>query len=426
MAEEKMMRLSQVARKLNVGRNTIIEHLSEKGFEIDSSPNTKITPEQYAILAREFADSAHDKEEAHELTIGTKHTENVVIGTDKAPEPKAEEEEKILIKNLSSEEKKEDEVETVKTEAPKLQGIKVVGKIDVEGKKKEEPKEEKVEEKKVEEAPKAEKKEEPKEEKVEEKKVEEAPKAEEKAEPVKEAPKEVKEDKPAEEPQEKVIEARADKLQGLKVVGKIELPKEKKKSEPVASSDKQSDQKKKRPRKRISKPGAGGQQGGGYQGRQNQQHKGAKRPRVEKEEPSDKEIQDQIKATLAKLSGGTGKKQAGAKYRREKRSAQADAREEQMMQEQEESKTLKVTEFISANDLASLLNVSVNDVISTCMSLGMFVSINQRLVSYCCWGFLLCFRAGCSNHVQDWSPFHWCCQDRIEGLPNGGTEHCPV
>ena len=103
-----------------------------------------------------------------------------------------------------------------------------------------------------------------------------------------------------------------------------------------------------------------------------------KRPRVQKEEPSDKEIQDQIKATLAKLSGGTNRT-GGAKYRKEKRSAFAEAREEQIIQEQEESKTLKVAEFVSANDLASLMEVSVNDVISTCMGLGMFVSINQRL-----------------------------------------------
>src|SRR5690606_39384636 len=106
--------------------------------------------------------------------------------------------------------------------------------------------------------------------------------------------------------------------------------------------------------------------------------RGAKPQKFQKEEPSEKEIQDQIRATLAKLSGG-GKKVSGAKYRREKRQAVSDAHEEKMLQEQEDSKTLKVTEFISANDLASLMNVSVNEVISTCLSLGMFVSINQRL-----------------------------------------------
>ena len=99
---------------------------------------------------------------------------------------------------------------------------------------------------------------------------------------------------------------------------------------------------------------------------------------MEIEEDKVKEVQEQIRATLAKLSGSQ-KKFSGAKYRKEKRQAVSSAEEERMLQEQEESKTLKVTEFISANDLASLMNVSVNDVISTCLGLGMFVSINQRL-----------------------------------------------
>ena len=97
-----------------------------------------------------------------------------------------------------------------------------------------------------------------------------------------------------------------------------------------------------------------------------------------KEEPTEKEIQDQIRATLAKLSGGKSKT-SGSKYRREKRQAYSDAQEQQMLQDQESSKTLKVAEFSTANDLASMMDVSVNEVISTCLGLGMFVSINQRL-----------------------------------------------
>ncbi|MDH5476125.1 MAG: translation initiation factor IF-2, partial [Cyclobacteriaceae bacterium] len=110
MAEEKMMRLSQIARKLNVGRNTIVDHLADKGFDVDSSPNAKITSEQYAILAREFADSALDKEEAHELTIGGSHVENLVIGSDKSEEKQNVEEKNILIKGVSVEEEKKEEV----------------------------------------------------------------------------------------------------------------------------------------------------------------------------------------------------------------------------------------------------------------------------------------------------------------------------
>jgi translation initiation factor IF-2 len=105
-----------------------------------------------------------------------------------------------------------------------------------------------------------------------------------------------------------------------------------------------------------------------------------KKPRHKKEEVSGKEIQEQLKATLAKLSGSKSKGVVSrAKYRRDKRSAAAEAEEEKLQRQKKDAKVLNVNEFISANDLASMMNVSVNEVISTCMSLGMFVSINQRL-----------------------------------------------
>ncbi|MEM9297276.1 MAG: translation initiation factor IF-2 [Bacteroidota bacterium] len=354
MSEERTMRLSQVARKLNVGLSTIVDFLAEKGFEVDSSPNSKVTGEQFSMLSREFAASAHEKEEASGLTIGTKmDTEPEVKPAEPVVKPRKEEEESILIKNLSVEKKepqpeevKESEPEKREQEKPKLKGLSVVGKIDLD-KKKDEPKAV----------------EEPTPEKLEEIKKEPEPEVKENTETVAVKEEEITEVEP------EVHKAKADKLQGLKVVGKIDLPKAKEK-QPIASSDIR-DNKKKRPRKRIARPGTGKPNQGGRRPNQG-------KSRIEKEEPSDKEIQDKIKATLAKLSGGK-KKGGGAKYRREKRSAIAEAKEEQMLQEQEESKVLKVTEFIAANDLASLMNVSVNDVISTCMSLGMFVSINQRL-----------------------------------------------
>ena len=442
MAEEKMMRLSQVARKLNVGSNTITDFLANKGFEVESSPNSKITREQFNMLAKEFESSALDKEEASGLTIGKKHGENFVIDSDEDTEPKAKEEE-VFVKTTPAKK----EVEVVKeqekpaavkkpkeedkseeeslTRTHKLQGIKVVGKIDLEGKKAnapvvEEPKpveEEKAVENieaKAEPTPKEEIKQEVETPKVEEQtpvqaeepketvQEEDATKTKEEAPTATEAkevtPKEeVTEDAPvAEKAEETVeesgtIEAKADTLKGLTVLGKIELPKEKKKKvKPVASSDDERDKKKKkRPRKRMvaeddkNKPKVVGKAGtadtttsaGKFKPRP-----GVKR-KTEKEELTDKEIQDKIKATLAKLSGNRrgGGNLSRSRYRREKRSALAEANEEKMLQEQAESKTLKVTEFVSANDLASLMDVSVNEVISTCMGLGMFVSINQRL-----------------------------------------------
>ncbi len=416
MSEQNTKRLSQVARKLNVGRDTIIEFLASKGIEIDRNPNAKITAENYSLLAKEFAASLHDKEEAESIVIGVQHQENQVTPTEDKPAPaKPAEDDNILIKNLSAtkietapepakEEKEEKPVAEVKEEkkaddAPKLKGLKVVDKIDLEPKKKkvEEPKSAP---KKAKELKKVEKKEEPAEEPAKEEKVEKSA-AEVKEETKVDVPSTsakvtddtLKEEIPlvAEEPKEEepksgVIKATAEKVRGLNVLGKIELPKEpvKKKNKPVASSD---TSKKKRPRKRIggaSGAGTGKPNGGG--GRDFKKFdKGGKgrSKRVVKEEPTDKEIQEQIKATLARLSAGGGgrggKKGTGAKYRKEKRDAAQDAKEEQMMKEYESAQTLQVAEFISANDLASLMGVSVNDVISTCMGLGMFVSINQRL-----------------------------------------------
>ncbi len=336
-----MIRLGQASRKLNVGHNTILEFLAKKGFTVDNNPNAKLTAEQFAMLSKEYASSASEKLEASGLTIGTKHVEDVVIEREKeSAKKRLDEEESIMIKNLGSKDlkaKEEPKPEKVEREKPKLGGIKVVGKIEL-GKKAASKKE-------PEPAP--------------EKEVE-TPKPEE-VQPV-----------PEKTPEQELIKAKADKLKGLKVVDKIELPVEKKKEAPVASSDLKDDRKGKRPRKRIATVGDQTQRGP----RTAQKGKGPMR--TQKEEPSEKEIQDQIKATLAKLSGG-GKKTSGSKYRREKRQAISDAQEQQALQEQESSKTLRVTEFISANDLASMMNVSVNEVISTCLGLGMFVSINQRL-----------------------------------------------
>jgi translation initiation factor IF-2 len=357
MAEEKMIRLGQASRKLNVGHNTILEFLSKKGFSVDNNPNAKLTGEQYAMLSKEFASSASEKLEASSLTIGTKHVEGLQPDREKeAAKKRLDEEDNILIKNLGSKDlkaKEEPKSEKIEREKPKLEGIKVLGKIELEKSPaaKQTTKEEEA-------TPAA----------TETPSVVESPAAAETADAV------VPEEK---QPEQELIKAKADKLKGLKVVDKIELPVEKEKKAPVASSDLKEDKKGKRPRKRIVTEQPQAQQRSGVRPQQQRGRPGTG-PRIQKEEPSEKEIQDQIKATLAKLSGG-GKKTSGSKYRREKRQAFSDAQEQQMLQDEKQSKTLKVSEFISANDLASMMDVSVNDVISACLGLGMFVSINQRL-----------------------------------------------
>jgi translation initiation factor IF-2 len=226
------------------------------------------------------------------------------------------------------------------------------------------------------------------------------------------------------------IGVRFDKLTGPNILGKIQLPVEPTKKKPVASSSDFEGDKRKRKRKdkggaaptgqgpRTGQgqggqrtgggagtaggqrppgqggprpPGQGGQRPGGPGGQRPAGQGGGPRrdnrpggqnrrggppaPAGPKVEPTDKEIQDQIKATLARLSG-TGKSKS-SKLRREKRDLHAQRQE--ALAEQQADKSIKVTEFVSANELAKLMNVQVNQVISTCMSLGLFVSINQRL-----------------------------------------------
>ncbi len=430
MSEERTMRLGQVARKLNVGISTIVDSMAKKGFEVENNPNSKINMEQFNMLAKEFKSSAMEKEEASHLSIGKRHHETFTIEAEsdakeeKKPEPEAKEKE-IAKPEPKPEPAKEPapakeevkEADKVAAEAPKLQGIKVLGKIDLnpkkEAPKKEEPKPEKKEEPKPkakEETAKPEAKKEDKPQAVKPQPTDDA-KTESKKEKVVKAPKETpakkeepKKDiaagpiKPKDTPEgiqqkdNKVISAKADALKGLTVLGKIELPedKSKKKGKPVASSDEKGKEKKKRPRKRIDKntggpnqnqqarPGGRPAQGGNpnTRDRRNQgvKGKGPNTGRVQKAEPTQKEIQDQIKQTLARLQGG-GKSGGGKSKRRDKRVEKT--RDE--FEGAEETKILKVTEFISANDLASLMDITVNQVISACMSLGMFVSINQRL-----------------------------------------------
>jgi translation initiation factor IF-2 len=188
-----------------------------------------------------------------------------------------------------------------------------------------------------------------------------------------------------EEEQVELIMAKADKLQGLKVLGKIELPVEKK----IGGGGDDRGDKKKRKRKRVKRAekvtnipdNAPKKEVKDNKGQSsNNQNKGGNsgnKKKERKEEVSQTEVKEQIKQTMARMQ--TKGPDFGAKFRKEKRKHRAEQEEQRLAAEQEESKLLKVTEFISAADLASMMDVSVNQVISTCMKMGMFVSINQRL-----------------------------------------------
>ena len=262
MSEGKKLRLGQVARKLNVGRNTIINYLQEKGYDIDSNPNTKIDDSLYKLLENAFEDSAVEKKVASNIKIGLEEKElipnTVIVDNDKKDEKKQTEKNKV-------DDKKDTSLDEKTTE-------------------------------------------------------------------------------------------------GIKIIKKINLDNNDKKR--VASSDQS--KKKRRPRKRII----------------SNKNQPKSKTSVESQEDIDKknkEIQDKIKSTLAKLSGSKDSDTKRSKYRKEKRTQHAEALEEEKIKLEQDSKILKVTEYISANDLAKLMDVTVNDVISKYLEIGMFVSINQRL-----------------------------------------------
>ncbi len=354
----KTVRLSKAAKEFNVGISTIVEYLSSKGYEIESKPNTKIEADAYEVLVEEFQDSKQLKEQSKLAGVTPGKRETVSIKKEEAEEPKKEE---------PKEEKKEEDP-TIKPSVEKKPGISVVGKIDLDKKKaeKEAPKEEKKEEKeeKEEEKP-AEKKE------VEAKK-EEAETPKEKDEPKKEESKESKEEQPKKDEVE-TIRTNVTKLDAPTVVGKIDLPKEtpkKKKKKPVMSTDPETEtQQGRRKRKRIRSKVDVKQQG--QKGRKKQRRSN------ERQEVSQEDIDRELKETLAKLSGGS--KSKAAKNRRMKRDEHSRKAEERQQQEEQDSKTLKLTEYVTVSDLANLMDVGPTDVISACMTLGIMVSINQRL-----------------------------------------------
>ena len=334
MAEVKTMRLSKVLREFNISLDRAVDFLKENGFEVEPRPTTKITDQEYQILFDEFQ------------TDKSKKVASKEVGEEK----RKEKEELRLARERELEEKQQKETSKVIKAKAQLDGPKAVGKIELEPKK-EEP------------APEPEPTPEP---------VKEEPKA--KETPKKKAEKPVAKEEEAEEPKSEKVKTQYKKLDGPNFTGqKIDLDKfkkpEKKKKE--ESKDNKGPAKEKRgKRRRISKEPSGG-------GRDNRRG-GNRRPPVLKEEPSEEEVQRQVRETLEKLQGKSSKGK-GAKYRREKRDSHRAKTEEEMAAAAAESKTLRVTEFVTVSEVATMMDVSVTQIISACMSLGMMVTMNQRL-----------------------------------------------
>ncbi len=383
MSAMKPIKLIKASKTFNVGLSTLAEFLCTKGFEVEANPIAKLDEEMYNLLLAEFGDDKDRKESANKLQLGNKgknvsrqltkdgSTKEVDLDKKKEPSPVEKDEEIIKIEieqpkvigNIDLDKKEaviaeplvekvtpEPIIEDVKplknknTEAVIEKGIedsitepKVIGRIELPSIKKPTTKKEGVE-------------------KVESPKVEGVEKRPVIAKPT---------INPGNE--ENFIATKRVTLAGAKVLGKIEIkeePKKKDKAKPV-----------KRVRQRIRKPAKIDPK----KEFKKRVTPGAKKPK--KAEPTivtQKEIEAKLKATMAKLSGGSGGK-TRQKLRKAKRQEHAEAEDIKQAQEGEAAAILKVTEFITVSDLAVMLEVSATEIITKCFMLGVMVSINQRL-----------------------------------------------
>jgi translation initiation factor IF-2 len=384
------IRINKVLRELNISLERAVDYLKDKGVAIEASPNTKISDDVYTILCGEFAGDKGKKEASMEISEEIrKEKESIRLEREKEIEDK---------RRLEDEERQRQEVIKARTvvAAPKQ-----VGKIDLNQKptaaktkitadKKEETStpESKVESKaepKVE--PKAAPKEDIKKPAVK-KPEQQTPKAKEAA-PAN--PTEV-----TETPTEETLETKYQKLSGTKATGQVidlsQFNKPKKKKieprkdgvKPAAAAPNAANKNK---RKRIpQKPGEGraitpgntnakfGPKigGGGFQ-------KGNRPAIVQKVEPTEEEVKNQIKETLERLQGKKGGKSKAAKYRRDKRDSHRQRTEDELQAQEDGSKTIKVTEFVTVGEVATMMDVPITKVIGTCMTLGIMVTMNQRL-----------------------------------------------
>lgn len=391
------IKLIKACKELNIGMSTAVEFAAKRGKEIATDPNTRIDDDLYLLLAQEF-----NKDMALKM---------------EAEKQQRERQERDLQQSVT--------VEPQQPVEPAVQKPKIVGKIDLntgkvqpapaketEPKAETMPKEQPVVKEKKEEAQPKKKQEtvQPKKDKKEEKPVE---KKEQKidtdqAQPLKTEVKEVKakpevnveEKEEIPEPQPQKEEPKKTDIFSLgkpvltnapKVVGKIDLDSLNQSTHPTKRTK---EEKKQLREQRKQQQGGGAAQPTGEGKRKRERiksgkvdvnnadfKKGGKASKSKKPvrvEVDDEEVQRQIKETLNRMQAGKGKN-AGAKYRKEKRENIRHHQEELLEQEAAQSKVLKLTEFVTANELATMMNISVNQVIATCMSLGLMVSINQRL-----------------------------------------------
>ena len=417
------IRLSKLTKQFNIGLQTLVDFLKEKGADVELNPNAKISDSFLPAIEAKFGEEQKLKQDSEKVAIKLK--EIIEMGTRKKPAEEEEDEEEeepvkeVIIKStgiapdvpqqnepdarqetvlpvqesiraqekdepeadiaVSAEETHQEETAVTAAEAPSATpeendesmpgGLKIVDKIDLS----------QFDKKKHHDEPKQEK--------------------QEKQEPDKAGSRADIPAEPAEEKHEpREIKLEVEKLQGPKIVDKIDLSqfdrKKNKKRERItkggsqkvdvtkvsAEQDNSQNSSKKDKNKKNrdeSRKNAARQEQGGGKNRKRDRFKPAMTEAEEEE--MQKEIQKQIKETYARMNEGKSKNNFGAKHRREKRELASQKLHEEMEQQELEKTILKVTEFVTANDLATMMNIPVTKVIGACMSLGLMVSINQRL-----------------------------------------------
>ena len=308
------IRLNKVLRELNISIDRVADFLESKGHTIEKRPTTKISKDLYGLLCDEFQIDA-DKKIASKEVVEAKNKEKEEI------REKQERQQEDSIKPQS---------EIIKASSKVVQ-FKKLGKIDLEPKKENEKAKTPEETNSV--------------------------------------AKEIETQKSTPENVENVKKDNYKKLSGLKSTGETIDLNQFKKTESSESTPKP----KKRRRRIVSKQDDSNQNNTTFKAKQKERFK-----RPTKEEPSEEEVQQQIKETLEKLQGKSSKGKA-AKYRRDKRDQHKQKSEEELAALEEESKILKVTEFVTASEIATMMDVSPTEIISACMTLGMMVTLNQRL-----------------------------------------------
>lgn len=387
----KTLRLSKVAKEFNLSLGKIVEFLASKGHPTESNPNAKIGDEEYRLLLKEFSGDKSAREEAESVAQSNNKLkrETIVLNDLKSKKVKDEETDVVVIKDLTAIKPLDEKTETnvkeasieeaplIKQEIDQVDGPKVLGKVDLDAMNLKTKPDKKT--KKEKDTARINTKSEDKETKKETQN------------PVEELPITPEPAILKEEPKEEFLETKYEKLEGPKILGRVVLPvvKESPKKAPPANNN-ATDKKK---RKRIRKGGlteeeikkVGKEQSAIARERAKEKYgdprakkPGPTVPGKPRHELTEEEIQAQIKETLARLSE-KGNKSKTSKYRREKRDEVRDRLAEKAVIAEADKKLLTVAEFVSANQLAQMMDVQVTQIISTCMSLGLFVSINQRL-----------------------------------------------